>query len=462
MPLTSTGTTLKLNGTGTQDIFSTGNFNNLTINKGAGITTLSSNATVNGILNFITGKIQTGSNILILPATASVTNAAQNSGWVNGNLQKYVATGSNVSRTLEIGGTNYYTPVTVLFASVTTSGDLKASATSTDHPQIAISSIDANKSVNRYWALTNMGIVFTTATNTFNWVASDLDGGVATSNFETTSYNGTDWNLTSFASPLSTSIQATGLTSFGAYAIGERSTLSTWTGAAGTSDWYTSNNWIGGIPAAIVTIMIPTGIQAGRIYPVLNSGIIATKDITIENTATLIVGNAILKIAGSINNAGTLNVLNGTIEMNGSIAQTIPASAFQNNSLKNLIISNTSAAGVTLGGALDINGSLTYSGIGKKLTTNDVLTLKSTALNTAWVGDMTGNTITGKVTVERYISAHKAWQFLSIPTNTTQTVKQTWQEGCGTNLSCIANFGTQITGAGGTAAGFDVYTATLP
>ena len=105
-------------------------------------------------------------------------------------------------------------------------------------------------------------------------------------------------------------------------------------------------------------------------------------------------------------------------------------------------------------------GSVTYSGTGMTLTTNDSLTLKSTSLNTAWIGDMTSNTITGKVTVERYISARKAWRLLSIPTNTAQTIQQAWQEGCGANLSCVANFGRQITGPGGTAAGFDVYTAT--
>ena len=67
--------------------------------------------------------------------------------------------------------------------------------------------------------------------------------------------------------------------------------------------------------------------------------------------------------------------------------------------------------------------------------------------------------ILGKVTVERYISSRKAWRFLSVPTNTTQTIQQTWQEGCGANLSCVAGFGTQITGVGGTAAGFDIYSA---
>ncbi|WP_202552451.1 hypothetical protein, partial [Ginsengibacter hankyongi] len=116
------------------------------------------------------------------------------------------------------------------------------------------------------------------------------------------------------------------------------------------------------------------------------------------------------------------------------------------------------ASGVSLGGALDIYNSVTFSGTGKKLTTNDTLTFKSTASGTAYLGDMTGNTITGKATVERYVSAHKAWRFLSIPTNTTQTVRQTWQEGAASSSSNPApGFGTQVTGAGGTAAGFDLY-----
>ena len=79
--------------------------------------------------------------------------------------------------------------------------------------------------------------------------------------------------------------------------------------------------------------------------------------------------------------------------MNGAATQTIPANTFQNNAVNNLIVSNSSVGGITLGGALDVYGSLMYSGAGMTVTTNDVLTLKSTALNTAWIGDMTGNTI---------------------------------------------------------------------
>ena len=72
-----------------------------------------------------------------------------------------------------------------------------------------------------------------------------------------------------------------------------------------------------------------------------------------------------------------------------------------------------------------------------------------------------GNQVLGDVIVERYISAVKKWRFLSIPTTTTQTIKAAWQEkSTAPNDNLIPGFGTQITGAGGTAAGFDVYTAT--
>ena len=174
----------------------------------------------------------------------------------------------------------------------------------------------------------------------------------------------------------------------------------------------------------------------------------------------MILDNATLQIAGTVNCSGNFNASNGTIEMNGAATQTIPANTFQSNAVDNLIISNSSSGGVILDGAIDVYGSLTYSDTGMKLTTNDSLTLKSTASNTAWIGNMTGNTIIGKVTVERYIAAHKAWQFLSIPTNTTQTVKETWQEGStGTGSDFVPGYGTQITSNRPTwsADGFDLH-----
>lgn len=174
---------------------------------------------------------------------------------------------------------------------------------------------------------------------------------------------------------------------------------------------------------------------------------------------TLGVGGTLTRTSGNINGSA------GTVDMKGTAAQTIPANTFVNNSLKNLVISNTNAAtGVSLLGALDIYRSVTFGPSGLILTTGGFLTFKSTATETAWLGNMTGKTITGDATVERYIPNHtKAWQLLSTPTSG-QTIKQSWQEGSGAaNSNPVSGFGTQITGDVVNATthpspGFDVQT----
>ena len=182
-------------------------------------------------------------------------------------------------------------------------------------------------------------------------------------------------------------------------------------------------------------------------------------DLNLQSGNSLIIDNSTLQIGGTITSSGYFDVSNGTIEENGTAAQTIPANAFANNSLLNLIINNTSSGGVSLGGALDIYNSLNFAGTGKKLTTSGNLTFKSTATNTAWLGDMTGNTIKGKATVERYLPSRRAWRFLSVPTNSTQTIKKAWQEGASPGSNPVPGYGVQLTGPGGTAAGFDAYSA---
>jgi hypothetical protein len=456
----NTNSVIRFDGSLNQDIQTIAPFNSLNVAKTSDTLKLSGDITVNAILSFTNGKIQTGDHTVILPASGTVTGASQSTGWVFGNLQRNVAAGSNVSRTFVIGGAGYYSPATVLFASVTTTGNLKASAASTDHPQIDYSGIKKNYDVNRYWTLTNLGVGFTTATSTFNWAAFDVDAGATTTNFKSAIYNGSSWILPTSASALPTSITTTGLTSFGSFAVGEKSEIATWTGAAGTADWFTNNNWSGGLPATTVETLIPTTLLPGRVFPVINSGIAMVDTLILQNAATLTITNSTLQIKGGIINSGTLDAGNCSIEMTGSLSQVLVANTFKNNAVNHLIISNSSAAGVLLGGALDVYGSLIYSGVNMKLVTNDHLTLKSTALNTAWIGDMTGNTITGKVTVEHYISARKAWRFLSVPTNTVQTIKQTWQEGATiTGEDLVTGFGTQLTSNRPTwvADGFDLY-----
>ena len=525
--------TFKLNGSGTQDIYTASAFNNLSINKTSGATTLSSNATVNGVLNFIAGKIQTGSNMLIQPSTGTLIGAAQNTGWVNGRLQKNITTGAT-TKTYEIGDATSYTPVSLAFASVTTAGNLTAFTIAGDHPNISSSTISASRSLNRFYTLTNNGIVFTNYTATYNFVASDVDAGASTAAFNVEIYNGSSWTVPVTAAPNATTIQATGVTLCGDFAIGEicnrgttiaytgspyctsagtatvtlagttggifssaaglsinattgainlgASTIGTysviytiaasgdcgqyitsapvtigtagmWTGTVNT-DWNNISNWsCGGIPAGTADVTIPSNLST---YPVI-SGTIALHDITIAGGASVTVAGGTMQIGGTISNAGTFDVSAGTIKMNGASPQTIPANVFANNNILNLVTGNN----VTLLGQQNVTGAVSFSTNNTTLTTGGYLTLRSTATGTAALSDITnngtisGNTISGNVTIERYIPARRAWRLLSAPvcSCSAPTINTAWQEGV-TSGNPNPGYGTQITG--GTAVnGFD-------
>lgn len=430
--LDGTNSTYLLNGITDQALTLTSNLMKLTINKTGGKVLLGSNITINNTLNFVAGKIQTGSYIVIIPSTGVVSGASQSTGWVKGNLQKNVATGSSVARTFEIGDEAYYSPSSVLFASVSTAGSLTANVTATDHLLAHYSGIDTTKSVNRFWSLTNSGIIFTTATSTFNWAPTDVDAGTSTANFQTAAFNGSSWLLTGVASVTTTSITVSGLTAFGHFIVGERVSEHRWTGGALTSDWYTALNWSGGVPTTSSNTVIPTGITGGKVYPILNSATGSVNNLTIQAGASLTVTGATLRIAGSINNVGIFNAVNGSIELNGSSPQVIPANAFASNHILNLLINNN----VTLAGPDTLTGTLTIVSSGKTFATGGFLCLKSTAASTARVAplpvDETGaatSFFTGNVTVERFTSNRRAWRLLTSPLSTTGSIFDSWQNG---------------------------------
>src|SRR5207247_8800329 len=89
---------------------------------------------------------------------------------------KHVDTGP-ASVTFEIGSAGAFTPVAFQFGSVTTAGDLTASTTPSEHPNVATSGIVAAKSVNRYYTVTNAGTSFDSYSVTFNFLSSDVDAG---------------------------------------------------------------------------------------------------------------------------------------------------------------------------------------------------------------------------------------------------------------------------------------------
>ncbi len=209
-----------LTGNANQNLGGTCPFKNLTLNKTAGTASLTSNVSVNGALEFISGRIKTGVNTVILPAGAALTGASQNTGWVNGKLQKNVATGP-ITKNYEVGDSLKYAPVSIVFPNVTTAGNITVQTITGDHPNLNISVFNGNKSVNRYWRITNGGAAFNNYNATFNFATSDLDSFTNTALFTAGLYNGTSWYMpgTSVRNPNNTNKAA--FSTFGDYAIGE-------------------------------------------------------------------------------------------------------------------------------------------------------------------------------------------------------------------------------------------------
>lgn len=219
-----TGTVI-LNGSTAQSINGTGttSFKNLTINNSNGVTQ-TTNSTVTGVLTLTAGKFITGSTTLIISSTGSVVRS---SGYIFGNEQMNVSTGSNVTRTFDIGDANVYTPVVLNFASVSVAGNITANTTNADHTAIIHSTLNGGVSINRFWTLTNSGCTFTNYTATFNYVSGDKDGAVNTSNILVGKYTASTWTYPTIGTRTSTSAAASGITSFGDFVLAEAASCST-------------------------------------------------------------------------------------------------------------------------------------------------------------------------------------------------------------------------------------------
>ncbi len=135
------------------------------------------------------------------------------------------------------------------------------------------------------------------------------------------------------------------------------------------------------------------------------------KDLTIDAGSSLTISGNTIRISGTITNNGTLTATSGTVELNGSSAQTIGANTFSGNTIRNLIINN--AAGVSLGGSLNITGILTPNS--GTLNTGDFLTLISDASGTALISGSGTGTVTGDVTMQRYLPSGFGYKYFSSP-----------------------------------------------
>lgn len=170
-----------------------------------------------------------------------------------------------------------------------------------------------------------------------------------------------------------------------------------------------------------------------------------------------------IRIGRNIMTTGTFNAVNGTVELNGTIAQTVPAGAFNTNTVRGLTINNNS--GVSILGTLNLIDVLTVSN--GSVASNGHLTLKSTETATARIAPITSSSptpITGNVNVERFVKGRRKYRLMASSVTTSQNVTLSpgqenlsiwhhWQnQGIATS-----NKGTFITG-GISADGFDTQT----
>lgn len=333
--------TFTLNGDSLQNIYSPSAFHKLTLNNTGGTVNISSNVTVNDALTFTLGKIQTGSFILIQPATGSVSGAAQITGWVHGNFRKNIATGA-VNKVFEIGNASNYLPLSVAFTGVSISGNLTVATNEGDHPNVSSSMINGVKSVHRYWTMNNSGIAFTSASVTFNYLAADVDAGANTNAFVLGGYANGSWVYPMVSSVTTTSLTASGLTAFGDFQIGEMTIyIKTWDGGAGTANWGDAANWnTDGVPS------VTDNVELTGPY-VININVAAvTKDLLLSDPGLILTTNAgnslsvsgnMTLTTGTFNTAaafptvtGIVNVSGGTVGFTGTGSQTIPAYNYYN------------------------------------------------------------------------------------------------------------------------------------
>jgi len=254
-----------------------------------------------------------------------------------------------------------------------------------------------------------------------------------------------------------------------------------WKGTTST-DWSTASNWWGNVVPDINCQYVVIPVVSTKLYPILkgtekeevrNIVIRQNASVTVKESATLQVRGAIYANIANFQ-YGTLDGTDGKIELTGGgshtylgtdTAQIIAGSLFKIRTLKDLQISNPLGATVksTLNDTLNITGVLSFGNVNNTiLHTGDNITLVSNLEGTARVADITNNgantlnNFDGDVIVERYIKSlehGKSWEFLATPTKG-ETVWQTWMEN-GNKTS--TGYGTQITSANGTGAGFDIW-----
>jgi len=242
--------TFTFRGTSAQSVTGATSFRRLRINNASGVT-LNSDITVlqDGTLTLSSGNIVTGSNSFVAAGPCSSFTLDRTSGHIQGNTT-FTFPGWSVSCLFPVGDSIGYAPVTIAKIGAN-SGTLTARVDAGDHPDgAAYTGIDTNKSANHYWTLTAGTLSGSTPYSaTFRFCAADTcsvpaerDTGATTANFMVMQkYD--NWTTTTTGTRTAYSTQATGLSSFGEFAVGEAGTLLCFADSFNRSNGAPGANW---------------------------------------------------------------------------------------------------------------------------------------------------------------------------------------------------------------------------
>jgi hypothetical protein len=231
-------------------------------------------------------------------------------------------------------------------------------------------------------------------------------------------------------------------------------------------NFFTTNNFTNNkaaMPAGIgSTTFNGTAIQllGGTNTPQFNNVVINNSIGGLQPLAA----NYTFNVAGNWVNNGLFTHQKGTVVFNGTAAEiisgTAPKTVFYNFNLSN-------PTSLTLVQDVDLINAFAFKNVSNAtLASAGFLTVKSADSVTAQIADITdgntlvGNSITGDVTIERYLFSRLAWRYLATPIAiaATPTITDSWREN-NSSIAVSTGYGTRITGPGTIGVnGVDAYT----
>ena len=180
-----------------------------------------------------------------------------------------------------------------------------------------------------------------------------------------------------------------------------------WTGTANT-DYTNGANWTAGVlvTGATADVQINGGANALNV-PAATSVIF--RNVTYNNNPTINLGSgSTLTAGGTYTGSGSVN--GGTVALTSGAPVTIAGT----QNVNSLSVSTPT----TITGSVGVSDLVTLTSGSSSITVNPgaSLRLKSSAAGTAKIGPVpVGGSITGNVTLERYVGGNAGWYFVGVP-----------------------------------------------